>query len=889
MLNKGWKWHAGDNPDWRKPSFDDRQWKKIDPTSFVPNLKKLQTKQPLWLRIKLETSLKTAALSIKQSGATEIFLNGKRIKSYGKIDPTGKNTLAFTPIGEYLLLNLDSSTSNTLAIRYYFQQGIRYKAAFDANYPLFSSKLYSIDSLSTNLDYPKYFWEGFNIAIGVIFFLTHFILFLFYPPTRANLWYSLWGLLGALSGYCLLAEKTHGELYLKNQFTLLNLLIGPIGNFLVFYTVYLLLKQSRKFFLWIFITLSVLATVQYFLSEHGGESLFSLLATLSYVLLVIYMGYDAYKQANRGGLYVMIGMFVYLVSWLVFVLYFAGKFHNEAIGHIIFHVATLSLPVTVSTLLGLDFGNTNRVMIKNLQDINRLSEEKQQILSSQNETLENQVAERTAELSSKNRELEIEAALERVRSRTMAMQHSNELADASLLLFEQMKKLGLNYWTSGFCIWRKDGSNLVENWMNFGAEGGALPPLLLPYLEDEGHRGIYEASLRGEFLYAQKFEGEALEKHYNLMMATSSARLVFQKAKEAGFIPPPVQWKYAAIFKQGYLLFVAIEPLPNISNIAQRFAKVFEQTYTRFLDLQKAEAQAELARLNLIQIQTENKRAEDALIALKQTQAQLIQSEKLASLGELTAGIAHEIQNPLNFVNNFAEVSAEMLDEMHEELEKGDTTEAIAIATDLKTNLEKINHHGQRASAIVKGMLEHSRQSRDVACNVSTDINALADEYLRLAYHGWRAKDNGFNCKIETHFDPYLPLVSVIPQDIGRVLLNLINNAFYAVQQRTVETLHATSLQHPPYQPTVTISTKRLDNAIEIRVQDNGNGIPESIREKIFQPFFTTKPTGQGTGLGLSLAYDIVTKGHGGSLMVESVEGEGSTFIIYLSLKITQS
>jgi signal transduction histidine kinase len=270
---------------------------------------------------------------------------------------------------------------------------------------------------------------------------------------------------------------------------------------------------------------------------------------------------------------------------------------------------------------------------------------------------------------------------------------------------------------------------------------------------------------------------------------------------------------------------------------------------------------------------------------LKSTQAQLIQSEKLASLGELTAGIAHEIQNPLNFVNNFAEVSAEMLDEMHEELEKGDTTEAIAIATDLKTNLEKINHHGQRASSIVKGMLEHSRAAggRDAINRVSTDINVLADEYLRLAYHGLRAKDNTFNATMETHFDPDLPKVSVIPQDIGRVLLNLINNAFYAVAERSRSTVGAPLAgAHVPYQPTVTITTRKLADAIEITVKDNGNGIPEAIKNKIFQPFFTTKPTGQGTGLGLSLAYDIVTKGHGGTLEMDSQEKIGTSFTINL-------
>ncbi|MDX2071817.1 MAG: ATP-binding protein [Haliscomenobacter sp.] len=277
---------------------------------------------------------------------------------------------------------------------------------------------------------------------------------------------------------------------------------------------------------------------------------------------------------------------------------------------------------------------------------------------------------------------------------------------------------------------------------------------------------------------------------------------------------------------------------------------------------------------------------QSTLNLLKSTQAQLIQSEKLASLGELTAGIAHEIQNPLNFVNNFAEVSAEMLDEMHEELEKGDTTEAIAIAKDLKTNLEKINHHGQRASSIVKGMLEHSRASTGV--KEPTDLNALADEYLRLAYHGLRAKDNNFNATMETHFDPDLPLVSVIPQDIGRVLLNLINNAFYAVAERSRSIVGSPLAGAQSYQPTVTISTQKIDDQILIKVQDNGNGIPEAIKDKIFQPFFTTKPTGQGTGLGLSLAYDIVTKGHGGTLMVESIAGEGTAFVLTLTQNPSQ-
>ena len=268
---------------------------------------------------------------------------------------------------------------------------------------------------------------------------------------------------------------------------------------------------------------------------------------------------------------------------------------------------------------------------------------------------------------------------------------------------------------------------------------------------------------------------------------------------------------------------------------------------------------------------------------LKATQQQLIQSEKMASLGELTAGIAHEIQNPLNFVNNFSDVSKELLDEMKEAMDKGDTEEAKEIMQDVITNLEKINHHGQRAGDIVKGMLQHSRTSSGQ--KEPTDINALCDEYLRLAYHGLRAKDKSFNAKFETNFDESLPKINVVPQEIGRVILNLINNAFYACTERSrASTSSAETSSADKYDPTVTVSTKKENNHVIISVKDNGTGIPSTIKDKIFQPFFTTKPTGSGTGLGLSLAYDIVTKGHGGELKVESKEGEGTTFTIKISV-----
>jgi signal transduction histidine kinase len=278
---------------------------------------------------------------------------------------------------------------------------------------------------------------------------------------------------------------------------------------------------------------------------------------------------------------------------------------------------------------------------------------------------------------------------------------------------------------------------------------------------------------------------------------------------------------------------------------------------------------------NNLQKQKTNKVLEKTLTDLKATQLQLIQSEKMASLGELTAGIAHEIQNPLNFVNNFSEVNAELIDEMQQELDKGNLADAKAISNDIKENEQKINHHGRRADSIVKGMLQHSRSSGGV--KEPTDINALADEYLRLAYHGLRAKDKSFNATMKTDYDESIGNINIIPQDMGRVILNLITNAFYVVDEKKKSGVDN-------YEPTVTVSTKKVNYIVEIKVKDNGNGIPQKVLDKIFQPFFTTKPTGQGTGLGLSLSYDIV-KAHGGELKVDTKEGEGSIFIINLSVQ----
>ena len=471
------------------------------------------------------------------------------------------------------------------------------------------------------------------------------------------------------------------------------------------------------------------------------------------------------------------------------------------------------------------------------------------------------------------KEAQIEAALERVRSRTMGMQKSEELPNVANVLFQQVQLLGLPAWSAGYCNWDEDKQGITL-WMS--SEGVMQQPFHASLTEDPSFIHMKETYEKKQDFHVEEVGGEALVAHYQYMRTLPVVGEILDSIIAAGHPLPVFQIFHCAYFSQGFLLFITYEPVQEAHDIFKRFAKVFDQTYTRFLDLQKAEAQAQQAEQDLIAIKEAKQKAEEALLELQVTQKQLIQSEKMASLGELTAGIAHEIQNPLNFVNNFSEVSNELIQEIQEEREKNieNRDEALVdeILDDIKQNLEKINHHGKRADAIVKGMLQHSRSSS--AVKEPTDINKLADEYLRLAYHGLRAKDKSFNATMKTEFDTTIGNINIIPQDIGRVILNLITNAFYATNEKSHQIIEG-------YEPTLTVSTKKVEDKVEIKVADNGNGIPKEVLDKIFQPFFTTKPTGQGTGLGLSLSYDIV-KAHGGEIKVNTKENEGTTFTIVL-------
>jgi signal transduction histidine kinase len=644
------------------------------------------------------------------------------------------------------------------------------------------------------------------------------------------------------------------------------------------------------------------------------------------------------------------------------------------------------------------------------------------------------------------REARIEAALERVRSRTMAMQHSDELGEVSRLLNQEVRGLGIDTWGCAFNIYGEDAST---EW--FGTEAGPMPTYPTP--REDFFLRFYENGQTRETLYVEAFEGDDCKAHYDYLRTLPVLGDRLADIEAAGHALPSSQIDHVAYFKYGYLLFITREPAPEAHDVFRRFAKVFEQTYTRYLDLEQAEGRAreaqieaamervrsralamtrsnelldvalkirqEFAGLGLpcgafwhtrytpecyqkaltsvdgqklaaimelprdfasypalaawergdekigvfpfeadaacqyhhhmvtkgkffevdpeaitqemirehggwtfVQARTshgeigyslwgesepseeakdvlvrftsafdlayrrfedlqqaeadhrslleEKALTEQTLVELRATQAQLIQSEKMASLGALTAGIAHEIKNPLNFVNNFAELSREIVAELEGET---DPDERRALLADLKQSAAKIEEHGRRADAIVRAMMAHARSGSGERQTVA--LNGLVEEYAAHALHARKVRHSDLKVTLDLRLDPEAGAVEVVPQEIGRVLINLIDNALDAAQQR---------LQAMPggYVPEVTVATRRTTDGVAVCVSDNGPGIAPEIQRKVFEPFFTTKPSGEGTGLGLSMSYDIVTQGHGGTLTVESAPEKGAQFTLTL-------
>jgi signal transduction histidine kinase len=667
-LDSGWKFKAGDNPDWSRPGFDDSSWQSIYLFQDLYNVPQLPKNRIVWFRLRVKTdstlSNQQLVMRIYQTGASEVYLEGKLIHRLGIVNANPDSVKYYSPNSTLLSFPVAYNTKQTLAVRF---------ANLPNRYPIYLNFLRSnLELWVTTLDnanddnfvrYYRTYNNRINIGIGVatILCILYLSLFLFFPGQKINLHFSLSNFFFAL--FLILNTiniNYHGATF---KFSVLSVAFIALYLILFLYCIYKIFNQKTGKIYWSLLVAGVLCVPLAFLIDAG------LISTCLAVLVLIDIMRICIKSIpyNKAGAWIiLIGVTIDLIYW-TFNLMIGLGFINLSTIDSYSAFAFLIAPVSLAIYLGYAFGMTSQSLRQKLAEVQELSNEKQQILSDQNETLEKQVQERTSALN-----------------------------------------------------------NSLEN--------------------------------------------------------------------------------------------------------------------------------------------------------LKSTQAQLIQSEKMASLGELTAGIAHEIQNPLNFVNNFSEVNTELIEELKTELASGNEKEAIEIANNIKDNEEKINHHGKRADAIVKGMLQHSRNNDGQ--KELTDINALADEYLRLAYHGIRAKDKEFNATIETDFDKSIGNINVISQDIGRVLLNLTNNAFYAVTEKTKEKKNG-------YEPVVTVTTKRLGSPlgdggkIEIKVKDNGNGIPENQLDKIFQPFFTTKPTGQGTGLGLSISYDIV-KAHGGELIVKTMKGSFSEFILTL-------
>jgi len=675
LLNKGWKWHTGDHPNWSKVDFDDSKWENIDPTKDIFDLPQVSKKGDIfWLRLSLfisDSALKEALImTIRQSGASEVFLNGKLIQRIGVLSKDKNQIKAFSSSREPFNFPIQSGHPQILAIRYAFQPNIFYGTHFGGSNTILSIELTSLKTWHKK-ETQAQFRAKWDIVVAGIFttlFILFFAFYLFFPEQKINLYFSIYTALQIYpygSGFYVVK-------YIENYYWISNAFIttAVVAFSFLLLAVYRLFNQKIGIIFLIIILLGISCIPLALFVYDWGWVVFGVLFNFSVNLELLRISIIGVLKNKRGAWFIASGGLLFCASWFLFL--YSNANGLESIASYFYSLAQIVIPLSVALNLGYNFAQTNHSLQQKLTEVEILSNEKQQLLATQNETLERQVAERTAEL--------------------------------------------------------------------------------------------------------------------------------------------------------------------------------------------------------------------------KASQNQLIQSEKLASLGELTAGIAHEIQNPLNFVNNFSELSVDLVKDLKEEIEKPiiDKEYVGELFGDLSQNQEKINHHGKRAAAIVKGMLEHSKAS--TGKKERTNINALADEYARLAYSNQRSKNEDFTVDIETYFVETLPQIDLIPQDIGRALVNIINNAFWAVQEkekRRVEQGVST------FKPMITLSTEKAPSSeqgdsaeggwVLIQVKDNGIGMSEATKAKIFQPFFTTKPTGQGTGLGLSLAYDIV-KAHGGEIRVETIEGEGSVFNIQIHI-----
>ncbi len=908
ILNTGWVFKAGDNPLWAAPDYNDGDWAAVDATDEIHHLPIVRDAGMGWFRIKIQAGPlvrgKTFAMLTSGFGAMEIFLNGKLIYDFGKPDSAYPKEVTRFFSNNLLSLTLDTAAMQVIAVRYSFHKKNLY-VKFANKRPILKIELKEINHGITDV-IKKSGFESTLRTVQVSFYLPlgFLLLFLFmsFRPQKEYLYAGIFCLslfLAILFHILALTEPV--RVNHSNSFLLATQVLYIIGAISFIHSMYVLYKLKKGWLFWLIVTYGVFSIPYYFISyDKSGivNAFFFPVINLEFLRLNII----AVSRKRKGAVILLTTSIVFALTIISYIWCAINQDNN---GSALFQGISFIIPgLGLSIFYAGEFARTASSLRQRAVQVETLSQEmiakekeKQQILSEQNETLEKQVTERTAALNRSLEELkateaqliqsekiatvrakqaEVEAALEGVRARAMAMQKSYELSDLVKVLYEKLNELGIT--SDGININIVDrATKNFDSWISAPGLNTAIC-FHVPYFKNPVTDDIYAALDGGKDLMTKEYSYDDKSSFFTHLYQHTGFKMLPEERKK--LVLAAKKWEVSIAFAGNIGLSLHSYSGKIFSDaeneILKRFAKVFEQTYTRFLDLQKAEAQGLRAEQDLVEIKAAREKAEETLIQLQATQKQLIQSEKMASLGELTAGIAHEIQNPLNFVNNFSEVNTELLDEMKDELAKGHSDHALRIADDVRQNNEKINHHGKRADSIVKGMLQHSRGNKGQ--KELTDISQLVDECMRLSFHGLRAKNKSFNAKTETDFEPGLPKIRIVSQDVGRVVLNMFTNAFYSVLQKAKQADNG-------FEPMVRAKTFKLGNKIVISIRDNGNGIPQSVIDKIYQPFFTTKPAGEGTGLGLSICYEIITNGHGGELKVETKENEFAEFSILLPVE----
>jgi signal transduction histidine kinase/DNA-binding response OmpR family regulator/AraC-like DNA-binding protein len=878
LLDKNWKWQVGDNPDFAKPDFDDSAWDAIDPTKDIMDLTQIpKDGRIVWLRLHLHidsTINQQLALMIQQVGASDLFLNGKHIHSFGVLSEKPNEIKAFNPSNMPISFPFTKDSIQILSVRIGFQPNVLYCTHYGMQNPAFKCRL--ITENNSSVKYGNFIGNGVvrqyaRSAVFTILAILFFALFLFFPTRKANLYFSLHAFFFAISWYIFPLSSLPN--FVENFYILNNstLILYVIAYLFMLNSVYTILEQKRSWFYKSLVIIGILSIpIGLFIYGWGWMifgQFFSNLINIDITRIAIL----AARKNRKGAWIILLGSVCYLVIWALFSLQFHQKIGSLGyfLDNYIFDISAMCIPVTFAIFLGFDFGQTNLSLQQKLIENENLSQEKQQILATQNETLEKQVTERTTELAGKNHELEIEAALEKIRSCSLGMHHSEEIKNVVSILFEKLKELNLVFDSGAAIHVFTEGSKDAVIWVADPDLSGTTC-INLPYDENAFENNpiitdIWHAKGTGEHIYNKFYAFEEKNTYFNYVFKYNDCVKIPQSVRE--FILRADSYTASFIAGENSLLGATSWTRQLFSDndldILKRVAKVFEQAYTRFLDLQKAEAQAEQAKLNLIYIQTEKNRAEDALIELKKTQAQLVEKEKIASSAavqlkeldvvktRLYTNITHEFRTPLTVILGMAQ---QAMDKPQEHLQEG-----LTMITRNGQNLLNLVNQMLDLNKLESGKLDLQYQQVDV-------VNFL--KYIVESLHSL-AENKGITMHFLTDLDTLT--MDIEENRLQQVVSNLLSNA----------------VKFTPKGGNIYMTIGRNNGTLSLKVKDTGVGISEEQLPYIFDRFYQADTTatrhGEGTGIGLSLTRELV-KLMNGTIAVKSHPHKGSEFEVTLPI-----